>query len=739
MSQDARQAAYERARQTFHAEAEEMVQQMEQCLLTLEEDPADRELLNALFRSVHTIKGSAGLFALEHLVRFTHQVEGVLDLLRAGKAQLDQPLSSLLLACADQIAKLLLAARETNGGDVDPDLAAESDALIARLAPYLPGGDGSKQLAVVAATADAGPGANLPVAGDGPGIWHISLRFAADSFMHGIDPLATVRYLKGLGELLLVETFDAALPSLSQLPVDQCYLGFEIRLRTSVSQAELEEAFEFIRDECRIQLIPPRPDVEHFVRLIEALPGDAERLGEILVECGAISRAQLHKALAQQHIEAAVNNNGRPLGSILVEQSAVKPQVVDAALKKQNATREKQAQARFFRVEAEKLDHLINYVGELVIYAAAARTQALEHGALRLIETTLQMGRLIEEIRNGALSLRMVAIGETFERYRRVVRDIAAGLGKDVRLDIEGGETELDKSVVERIGDPLMHLVRNALDHGLETPDERVRAGKPAQGCLRLSALHDSGSIVIEVRDDGRGIDPDKVLRRARERGLVPANAALAHEDILKLIFEPGFSTADKVSDLSGRGVGMDVVKRNIEALRGSVNIASQVGHGSVMTIRLPLTLAIIDGFLVRCGDSHFVVPLEHVEECIAAGNALEHSGDGTGVIDLRGAPLPVVRVADALGLATPPAARQSIVVVRCREQRAGLVVDQLLGEHQTVIKPLGPLYAHLEFIAGSTILGSGQVALILDVAGLLARVARARRAGKETAAVSAA
>ncbi|MBD8527195.1 chemotaxis protein CheA [Pseudomarimonas arenosa] len=721
MNRSNKEDAYARALETFHIEARDMVQQMEQCLLALEDAPNDSDTLNALFRSVHTIKGSAGLFALDDLVRFSHEVETVLDRLRAGALTLNDQLSSQLLQCADHIADLLDHARQAPGAALPPDLADDGQALLKSLRP----------LSGLPTTASKPSRSTELVAVAVPAVWHISLRFAADSFLHGIDPLATLRYLASLGEIEFVETFDARLPALAELSAETCYLGFELRLRTEADQATLDDAFEFIRDQCVVHLLPPNTSTQAYIALIEDLPDDASRLGEILVGCGAVSASELHRALASQHSQAAESSAAAPLGEILIERG-VEPELVDAALRKQSRTREQGESSRFLRVDADKLDALINVVGELVILSAATKLQAEASGAGQLVESSQQMTRLIEEIRNGTLALRMVPIGESFSKYKRVVRDIANGLGKDVRLELEGQDTELDKSVVEKIGDPLLHLVRNALDHGLELPAQRLAAGKPEQGLLKLSAWHDSGSIVLQVRDDGRGIDTERVLAKARERGLLAANANPGHDEILNLIFEPGFSTAQQLSDLSGRGVGMDVVKRNIEALRGSVQIASQRGRGCCMTIRLPLTLAIIDGFLVRCAGSNFIVPLDQVEECISgqAGLSLDHACT---VIEQRNRPLPVLSISRLMHLRGASSQRPSIVVVRDGVRRAGLLVDQLLGEHQTVIKPLSELFSPLRCLAGSTILGSGEVALILDVPALIEQASQAHRASRNS------
>jgi two-component system chemotaxis sensor kinase CheA len=370
---------------------------------------------------------------------------------------------------------------------------------------------------------------------------------------------------------------------------------------------------------------------------------------------------------------------------------------------------------RLIRVHADKLDRLIDLVGELVITGASANLQAQRGGQTDLIETTSILSRLVENIRDSALQLRMVQIDETFNRFKQVVLDSAHETGKEIDLVITGGETELDKSVAEKLGDPLLHLVRNAIDHGIETAAMRAELGKPAKGTLRLNAYHDSGSIVIEVIDDGGGLSKEKIFGKAIEKGLIEANAALSDEDITNLIFEPGFSTHAGESDISGRGVGMDVVRKNIQSLRGTVEVISVEGQGATFAIRLPLTLAIIDGFLVGVDKSSFVIPLETVVECLE----LQCSNADSHYLNLRGEVLPYVRLRELFEVEGQRPARENIVVIKTGGHKAGIVVDTLLGEYQTVIKPLSIMFRHLRGIGGSTILGSGEVALILDVQAL--------------------
>jgi two-component system chemotaxis sensor kinase CheA len=415
----------------------------------------------------------------------------------------------------------------------------------------------------------------------------------------------------------------------------------------------------------------------------------------------------------QQEQTVRSGTQPRPIGEILVEHGIVPGPIVDAALKRQRKTTETRSQdTQTIRIDAGRLDKLIDLVGELVI---AQSSHGLRAGAGN--EAQSEVMRLVDEVRHSALALRMVPIGTTLRRFERVVRDVCVELGKEVSLVITGGDAEMDKALVERISDPLLHLVRNSLDHGIEPPAERQRRGKPRQGTLRLNAYHHAGSIVIEVGDDGRGLDRDKILGKAVERGVVAAGTSLSDAEIYDLIFEPGFSTADTVSNLSGRGVGMDVVRRNVTALRGSIEVATTRGAETTIRIRLPLTLAIIDGFLVGVGTSSFIVPLDRVTECVE----LPPGPLGRDCMNLRGEVLPFIRLRQLFGIPGEPARRQNLVIVEQSGQRTGLVVDALLGELQTVIKPLGVLFSQLTCISGSTILGSGEVALILDVAPLVA------------------
>ncbi len=708
------------ALQIFLVESRELLQDMESALLQIEHQPADTETINAIFRAAHTIKGSAGLFGLDSIVRFTHVAESVLDKVRNSEVILDTDLATVFLESCDQISALVdcVAAGADAPG---PAIEANSDALIVRLNKYL-GAAAVPVVAIAAPVVQAAVVENLSGPTAETDNWHISLRFGPDVLRNGMDPLAFLRYLKTIGEIVAITTLSDTMPVLAEMDPESCYLGFEISFKSTADKATIEGVFEFVREDARIHILPPRSRIADYVELIRALPEEEMRLGEILAQCGTLSAQELSDGLSAQ--AALAQEVLVPLGAILVESGSVQPAVVEAALEKQQQTKDaKIKQQRFIRVDADKLDTLINLIGELVIAGAGGNLLARRSANAELIEASESINGFVEEVRDSALSLRMVPIGETFSRFQRVVRDVSKELGKDIALLISGADTELDKTVVEKIGDPLMHLVRNSMDHGIENAELRQSRGKPAQGSIQLNAFHDSGSIVIEVSDDGGGLNKDRILAKAIEKGIVSPNQNLSDQEIFRLIFAAGFSTAEQVTNLSGRGVGMDVVRQNIEALRGTVSIDSEMGEGTIISIRLPLTLAIIDGFLVNVNQSVFVIPLDMVVECVELSTA-ERLGDGEhNYINLRGEVLPYIRLRELFDIQGSSTDRENVVVIHFGDVKAGIVVDGLLGEFQTVIKPLGKIFSHIRGISGSTILGSGEVALILDVPGLIAQV----------------
>jgi len=699
----------------FIEEGRALLQEMEEGLLGLEQTPDDPDILNAIFRAAHTIKGSAGLFGLDGIVSFTHVVENVLDRMRAGEILTQPDLTNLLLQSCDEISVLIKAAAAGSQSDVDP--TSNGVGLLHRLRAYLETSDASNDAGRLPAKAPAPVEVcgEAAVSGD---CWRIVVDFGENVLRNGFDPASFIRYLCNLGEIVHLATKTERLPPAELMDPESCYLGFAIDFRSAADKQTIENVFEFVREDCHIRITPPPAFAEVAIERIEALKAEADKVGEILIEADAVTPREIEEALALQNEIDARTRRHPPMGEILVQEGMLQQPVVEAALEKQKKIRDaKIGESRFIRVDSGKLDQLINQVGELVIAGATASLLAQRTNDSELQEALSTILRLVEEVRGGALQLRMVQIGETFNRFNRIVRDVSKELGKDIELQISGAETELDKTVVEKIGDPLTHLVRNAIDHGIESTDRRVAAGKPAKGTVRLNAYHESSSIVIEVTDDGGGLNRDKILSKAIERGLVNAGQNLSEQEIYNLIFEPGFSTADTISNLSGRGVGMDVVRRNIEALRGMVEINSRQGQGSTVRIRLPLTLAIIDGFLVSVAGCSYVIPLEVVSECVELDEREQRHGC---YVNLRGEVLPILNLREHFKIHGQTSRRQNIVVTHFGGQKAGLLVDELMGEFQTVIKPLGKLFGKVRGVSGFTILGSGEVALILDVLSLI-------------------
>jgi two-component system chemotaxis sensor kinase CheA len=704
---------------TFLAEAAELIAAMEGVLLRCEQGVTNPEAINELFRAAHTIKGSAGLFGLDAIVAFTHVVESVLDSARTGGLPITATTAAILLECSDQIGTLVGAVAAGDDAD-DQELIQRGLLILQRLTletGFSPASTSTKAVTAVVVASEHEPDDGVRAINDS---WHISVRFRDSVLRNGMDPLSIIRYLTTFGSITGIQIIDDALPALEQFDAECCYIGFEIAFKTDTDETRIGAAFEFVRDDCTLHIVAPHSGIEAYAALLRALPEPHRRTGESLLLCGTLTAQELAICLAApdprtvlaapQRQEARVRQND---GRRSTDAKPTDPKSPDG----------KPADSRSIRVDGDKLDHLIDWIGELIIAGAATSSIARQAGLPVLQESALQLAHIVGEIRDQALKLRMIQIGSTFSRFHRVVRDVAREIGKEITLEVTGAETELDRTLVEGIADPLTHLVRNAIDHGIETPDIRLARGKSAAGLVRLNAYHDAGSVVIEVSDDGGGLKRDRILAKAAERGIISAGETLTDAQIYALIFEPGFSTAEAVTNLSGRGVGMDVVKRNISALRGTVEVRSEEGRGTQILIRLPLTLAIIDGFEVGVGRSHFVIPLDLVEECVDASADGDAEPSATkGHISLHGSVLPLIRLRDMFSIQQEAGRRQSIVVVRSAGSRIGIMVDDLVGELQAVIKPMSKLFSELKGIGGSTILGNGKVALILDIPGLIER-----------------
>ncbi len=688
-----------RFQESFFTESAEHVETMESGLLALEQRPQDLDLLNRIFRAAHSIKGNAGMFNFFAIAGLTHKMENVLDLLRNEKMPVTPHAIDVLLRALDGLKNLLDAAQ---GGEEADETAIRG--LESELEDCQKGSASSAQ-----EVSPAGP--NVKTAMTQSPVWrtvNIDWSPLPELFQRGMDPVQIFKELHEIGMVKVLQVRTDRLPALEILNPERCYLGWAVELETDTPLAKIEEIFDFVRDGSELAIIDRAP--------MKSEP--YKRVGDLLIEEGIVTPEQVAEGLAKQ----------KPLGEILVEEKKVTPQQVEKALHKQQQL--KKGEAASIRVDTEKIDKLINLVGELVITQSMITDLSEKFSIDRLPvlqERITQLERNTREIQERVMSIRMMPIGTAFHRFPRLVRDLAGKSGKQIQLVMTGEETELDKTLIEAIGDPLTHLVRNSADHGLEPPEERLAQGKTARGTIRLHAFHDGGSICIAVEDDGRGLNREKIIKKAVEKGIIADGTTMSDEAVYQLIFRPGFSTAEIITDVSGRGVGMDVVKRNIEGLGGSVGIQSTFGKGSRLTLKLPLTLAIIDGMTVRVGQDNYIIPLITVTESIRPKpNELQRIVGKGEVVNLRGEWVPMVRLYEAFGV-TPEFTNPSqalLVIVEAEGRRVAVLVDELTGQQQVVIKSLEQNYRKVEAISGATILGDGQVALILDVPGL-AKLAR--------------
>jgi len=698
MSQDdAHRAAY-------LDEARELLADLESSLLELEQTPDDADLLHKIFRALHTVKGSGAMFGFDDIAAFTHDVESIFDRVRNGLLAVNRQLLDLSLRACDHIRSLL----DPNEGRGEVS-EAEGKAILEGLRRY-GGQEASAGLQAAAPAQGAAPSGDAEA--NVARIYRIRLRPRPDMLASGHNPLHLLEDLLALGECRLhVHAED--IPDLSDIAPESCLVWWDCILRTEAGGEAVADVFVFVEDGCSLTI-----DI-----LDDGCCSDGamvhKLLGQILIERGDITPAELEAALASQ----------ARLGEILAGQGVVRPAQVDSALAEQHALKELCAKpqerlekASSIRVAADKLDSLVDLVGELVIVQAQIRQAVEERGDVLMRGLAEHLERLSDSLRDSTLSIRMLPIGATFAKFRRLVRDLAAELGKEIELVTSGEETELDKTVIERLGDPLVHLLRNSIDHGIEAPPARQAAGKTPAGVIRLAAAHSGGEVVITVTDDGAGLDAQAIRAKAEQRGLIAPGADLTPKELYHLIFLPGFSTARAVTNISGRGVGMDVVKRAIDALRGSVEIDSDPGAGTTIAVRLPLTLAIIDGLQIQVGAEYYVVPLALVEECVEMPPAID--GLPRRMVNMRGEGVPVLRLREVFGIAGDMPGMEPIVVVKVDGERAGIAVDRVVGEHQTVIKSLGRLYRDVEEFSGATIRGDGSMALILDVAALVRRAA---------------
>ncbi|MDY6812659.1 MAG: chemotaxis protein CheA [Pseudomonadota bacterium] len=682
--------------QIFLEESSENLDVLEQGLLRLEQGPAAGEELNVIFRAAHSIKGGAATFGLDPVAEFTHVMETLLDQLRSGRRQADAAVVRVLLQAVDALRALLAGAVEDDATAALASAAPVREALEAVLA-VVPGTD-------AAPAGPAGPQATVgdgaAPAGEDAGGWRLQFLPHPDIWQQGNDPARILRALGGLGELHLRADLTQV-PSLEALDPAQCHLGWQGVLRGEVSQAQIEELFDWVAEQCELRL--------------EALDATALRSALAELDSSATGEATAPAAATGNAADGAAD----PVGP--AHETATPPAPRAAAAAPASVAGRS---SNFMRVSTEKIDALLNLVGELVITQSMLQTfgGALEEdGKSGMRDGLLQLERHTRELQERVMQIRMLPISFTFNRLPRLVHDLSAKLDRQVELRFSGEHTELDKTVLEQLADPLVHLVRNALDHGIEAPAVREAKGKAPTGLLHLSAFHEAGNVIIRISDDGNGLDGERILAKARERGLIEPQETPDETQLHQLIFHPGFSTAEQVSDVSGRGVGMDVVSRNIVSLGGRIEVQSSPGVGTSFTIRLPLTLAILDGQLIRVGSQIYVVPLLAILETIQLRDAQLRAPVQNGeVCRVRDEYVPVVRLARLLDCReAQPEPAQMLMIVESDGQRIGLAVNDLLSQQQVVIKSLQHNYRHVPGIAGATILGDGRVALILDVQAL--------------------
>ncbi|MGH6761725.1 MAG: chemotaxis protein CheW [Phyllobacterium sp.] len=692
----------EAIKQTFFQECEEQLAELETGLLTIERNEADSDTVNAVFRAVHSIKGGAGAFGIDSLVQFAHVFETTLDEMRSDRLAATPDVMKVLLRSSDMLADLVQAARDGASADTARSeiLAQELEVLVGGSAGYSDTGsagadDGMDGIEFLPVTFAADIFPDDDISHDEAG-FHISFRPKSGLYAKGNDAVRILRELSRLGEAT-IQCNVQDIPLLNDIDPEGAYLEWTIDLKTQAPESDVREVFEFVEWDCDLSITGSNTPLASLEDMdVEALLRQIEASNEPFPDAPSVS------------------GNVVPLMPQQPARTEAPPADQKSAATNVQTT---------IRADLSRVDRLIDLVGELVINQAMLSQRVIEagHASTSAVAMGLdELEQLTREIQECVMAIRAQSVKSVFQRMPRLVREVADMTGKAVRLITEGEGTEVDKTVIDRLTDPLTHMIRNAIDHGLETPEVRIAAGKPEEGTVRLSAMHRSGRIVIEIADDGAGINRAKVKEIAISKGLIAADASLADDEIDNLIFLPGFSTASTVSNISGRGVGMDVVKRSIQSLGGRVSIASRPGKGSTFTMSLPLTLAVLDGMVVTVAGQTLVVPLTAIIETLQPKTADVHGfGGNTRVISIRDAFTPLIDVGCELGYrreATDPQSAVAILVETEGSTRSALLVDAIQGQRQVVIKSLEANYGHVEGIAAATILGDGRVALILDV-----------------------
>ncbi len=695
-------------KQKFQEEATENLAELEEALLKLEQSPQDSDLIERVFRYMHSLKGGGAMFGFNQLSEFTHHLENVYDQVREGNMQVNQGLLDLTLDAVDHLKVLL-----HQGDEMSDETQTRHKNLDIQIRKYLQ----EKQQ-------EPETPQNSNQRQDKTKTFYIYFEPEERLFDNGTNPLFLMDELANLGQAYVMPCLDR-IPRLDQLDPQKCYTHWEVVLVTDETEDAIHDVFIFVEDQARIDIhrLSQGNLLENsvFAQFLEQNYRKDQLIGLDAIKYVAQHQESVQpEAHTSQSRDASSGKSGNQ-GTGGQQNQGKDTGNQKPASPKANGGGKKEDAISSIRVESEKIDHMMNLVSELVTTQARLSLHAdqSEDNELEAIAENVQ--KLTRQLRDNAFDIALVPVETMITRFNRLVRDLSNSLGKKVRLKTEGTETELDKNIIETLTDPLLHILRNCIDHGIETPEERRRAGKPEEGTIMLKAYYSGASVHIQVHDDGKGLDAEKIKQKAVKQKLISPEASLSQKELFDLIFTPGFSTSTNVTDVSGRGVGMDVVKRNLAEIRGEVEIDSEPGTGTTLTVKLPLTLSIIDGLLVQISDNKYVIPLSAVHKIYAANHS-DVVDKFNNLIVLDGERIPFFYLRKEFDMPEAESQTEEIVVVQYEGNRIGLVVDTVIGEYQAVLKSLGKMYKYQDMISGATILGDGTVALVMDTNKMIDR-----------------
>ena len=674
-------------KKAFIEEAKELLSELEISLLEIEKNPNDKELIARIFRALHTIKGSSGMFGYDDITMFTHDIETVYDYIRNGNLQVTKSIVDLTLEACDQISLML---KNDGGSEVNETVTKRIISSFRNIVSEF--NNGNKETAASEKKKNAADVTSTLKSGK---TFFIKFVPFENIFQTGTNPVMLIREIKSLGEIIVIGNYSNV-PLLENINPEKCYASWEIILKTGHGVDAIKDIFIFVEDECELKI----EEIDTLGKLENET--DFKDFKNLLIDVSAKRLPDIKYLLTEfQNSSSQVELNIKS----------------DKKNPKENSELHREGDSvSSIRVNSDKLDELVNLVGELVTVQARLSQMASSYNDSNIASVSEEVERITWSLRDSTLNIRMLPIGTTFSKFKRLVRDLSKELGKEVDITTDGAETELDKTVIEKLNDPLIHIIRNCVDHGIETPETREKAGKSRSGWIQLSAKQAGGNVLIEISDDGAGLNRDAIKEKAVKLGMIAENTELSDHEIYSLIFSAGFSTAKKITNVSGRGVGMDVVRRAIEGLRGTIAVTSKNGEGTTISLKLPLTLAIIDGLLVKIENDHYILPLSSVEECIELTKSDIDKAHGRNIVNIRGGIVPYINLRNKFMLTTERPDIEQVVVAKINNNRIGFVVDNVFGQHQTVLKSLGKYYKNVEGVSGATILGDGTVALILDL-----------------------